>query len=167
VSGRGGVGVRKFGKSAHGRELSALGGWNRIGGLGLRARVTVATCNCARLIGFPNLVSEYAWHWISFSSKGRGDSELPAQARGGRRDRGARGRETARGESKRKGTQGALKTRAELLAVDAFDSPRTVKRRNVIVPALRAARATVLHREEAARGLAQHISHRVRALPAR
>lgn len=39
---------------------------------------------------------------------------------------------------------GRFKMRAELLAVDPFDSPKTAKRRNVIVPALRAARASVL-----------------------
>jgi len=39
---------------------------------------------------------------------------------------------------------GRFKTRTELLAVDPFDAPKTRKRRNVIVPVLRAARAAVL-----------------------
>jgi len=39
---------------------------------------------------------------------------------------------------------GRFKTRAELLAVDPFDAPNTRKRRNLIVPALRATRAAVL-----------------------
>ncbi len=39
---------------------------------------------------------------------------------------------------------GRFKTRAELLAVNPFASPKTAKRRNSIVPALRAARAAVL-----------------------
>ena len=39
---------------------------------------------------------------------------------------------------------GRFRTRAELAAVDPFDAPKTKKRKNLIVPALRAARAAVL-----------------------
>ena len=40
--------------------------------------------------------------------------------------------------------KGRFKTRAELLAVDPFDSPKTAKRQNFVVPVLRASRAAVL-----------------------